>query len=163
MRDSSDGLRLHGSNTPYDPPEFYHFRNGSMYNGLTVVSWNLVDTGPDVGGFLCIPGSHKSNYPCPEEVQSAHDQAPCALVPRVRAGSAVIFTEALTHGTSPWKGTQERRSLLFKYSPAQQSWGPDYPSPPTRVELTPRQRLLFRRPYFARHPSLFESEAASDY
>ena len=163
MRDGSEGLRLHGGGTPYDPPEYYHFRGGSMYNGLTVVSWNLVDTGAEVGGFLCIPGSHKSNYPCPEEVQSAHDQAPCVFVPEVKAGSIVIFTEALAHGTAPWKGTQERRSFLFKYSPGQQSWGPEYPTPPENVELTPRQKLLFTPPHFARRSSLFESKGASVY
>ena len=47
-------LSLHGGNTPYDPPEYYHFRNGKMFNGLTVVSWNLRDTGPQYGGFCCM-------------------------------------------------------------------------------------------------------------
>ena len=157
------GLIFHGHSVTHLDSLAHFFWDGSMYNGLTVVSWNLVDTGPEVGGFLCIPGSHKSNYPCPEEIHSAHDRAPCAVVPEVKAGSAVVFTEALTHGTAPWKGTQHRRSLLFKYSPAQQSHASDYPRPPENIELTPRQRLLFRPPYYARHPSLFQSEDASDY
>jgi hypothetical protein len=72
MREGTSRLRLHGGNTPYDPPEYYHFRNGQMYNGLTVVSWNLTDTGPAYGGFCCIPASHKANYPCPPEIQEAH-------------------------------------------------------------------------------------------
>ncbi len=76
MRDGTSRLRLHGGNTPYDPPEYYHFRNGQMYNGLTVVSWNLTDTGPAHGGFCCIPASHKANYPCPPEIQEAHVNDP---------------------------------------------------------------------------------------
>ena len=35
MREGTEGLRLHGGNTPYDPPEYYHFRGGHMYSGLT--------------------------------------------------------------------------------------------------------------------------------
>src|SRR5262249_10173364 len=63
LREGTGPLPLHGGNTPYDPPEYYHFRGDRMYNGLTVVAWNLTDTGPADGGFCCIPGSHKSNYP----------------------------------------------------------------------------------------------------
>ena len=95
----AERLGLHGGNTPYDPPEYYHFRNGQMYNGLTVVAWNLADTGPAEGGFCCIPGSHKVNYPCPQEIREAHVEAGCVVVPEAKAGSAVIFIEALTHGT----------------------------------------------------------------
>jgi hypothetical protein len=158
LREGTGPLPLHGGNTPYDPPEYYHFRNGQMYNGLTVVAWNLTDTGPAHGGFCCIPGSHKSNYPCPPTIRSAHVEAPCVVVPEARAGSVVIFTEALTHGTAPWKSPQQRRSLLFKYSPAQQSWSKRHLQPPEGVELTPRQKLLFEPPYFHARETLFPEE-----
>jgi Phytanoyl-CoA dioxygenase (PhyH) len=159
LRPGTGPLPLHGGNTPYDPPEYYHFRNGQMFNGLTVVAWNLTDTGPAHGGFCCIPGSHKSNYPCPLAIRSAHVDADCVVVPEVRAGSVVIFTEALTHGTAPWTGTHQRRSLLFKYSPAQQSWSKNHIQPPPGVELTPRQKLLFEPPYFHSRATLFPEEA----
>ena len=80
----AERLGLHGGNTPYDPPEYYHFRNGQMYNGLTVVAWNLADTGPVHGGFCCIPGSHKVNYPCPQEIREAHVEAGCVVVPEAK-------------------------------------------------------------------------------
>ena len=35
-----------------------------------------------------------------------------------RAGDAVIFTEAVTHGTLPWRSERERRSLLYRYTAA---------------------------------------------
>ena len=119
LRNGTGPLGLHGGNTPYDPPEYYHFRNGRMYNGLTVVSWNLADTSPESGGFCCIPGSHKSNYVCPQEIRKSHVNADCVVVPKAKAGSVVIFTEALTHGTAPWTAEYQRCSLLYKYSPAQ--------------------------------------------
>ncbi len=65
-------------------------------------------------------------------------------------------TEGLRlHGTAPWRADHIRRSLLFKYSPAQQSWGPHYMEPPKGVELTERQKLLFEKPYFSKRKSLF--------
>ncbi|MEZ4868301.1 MAG: phytanoyl-CoA dioxygenase family protein [Caldilineaceae bacterium] len=159
MRQGTERLNLHGGNTPYDPPEYYHFRNGQMYNGLVVVAWNLADTGPDSGGFCCIPGSHKANYPCPPEIREAHIDSGCVVIPAARAGSVVIFTEALTHGTAPWTAHHQRRSLLYKYSPAQQSWSKTHIQPPAGVPLTDRQRLLFEPPYFHQRQSLFEEAA----
>jgi hypothetical protein len=155
MRAGTERLNLHGGNRPYDPPEYYHFRNERMYNGLVVVSWNLADTGPDYGGFCCIPGSHKANYVCPPEIKEAHIEADCVVVPQAKAGSVVIFTEALTHGTAPWVARHQRRSLLYKYSPAQQSWTRSYTQPPENIELTPRQKLLFEPPYFNSRETLF--------
>ena len=158
MRAGTESLRLHGGNTPYDPPEYYHFREGRMYNGLTVAAWNLTDTGPTVGGFCAVPGSHKANYPCPRSIQSAHAAHDAVVVPEAPAGSVVIFTEALTHGTAVWTAGYQRRSLLFKYSPGQQSWSASYTKPPANVNLTARQKLLFEPPYFNARQSLFEEE-----
>jgi hypothetical protein len=163
MKRGTEALRLHGGSTPYDPPEYYHYRNGLMYNGLTVVGWNLSDTGPDSGGFCAIPGSHKANYACPPDIKAAHINAPCVVVPEAKAGSFVIFTEALTHGTAPWTASHQRRSLLYKYSPAQQSWGSHYAQPPADVDLTPRQKLLFEKPYFNARPSLFDEGTKTAY
>jgi len=153
--------RLHGANTPYDPPEYYHYREGRMYNGLTVVTFNLSDGGPQHGGFCCIPGSHKSNYRCPPEIREAHTDTDCVVVPEAKAGSVSIFTEATTHGTAAWTAEHERRSLLFKYSPAQQSWSTKHIQPPEGVTLTPRQELLFEPPYFSGRKSLFPEEEKS--
>ena len=158
MREGTESLRLHGGNTPYDPPEYYHFRDGRMYNGLTVAAWNLTDTGPEVGGFCAVPGSHKANFPCPRSIQLAHAAHDAVVVPEAPAGSVVVFTEALTHGTAVWTAGYQRRSLLFKYSPGQQSWSANYTQPPENVNLTARQKLLFEPPYFNARPSLFEEE-----
>ena len=155
MDAGTGAINLHGGGTPYDPPEYYHFRNGAMYNGLTVVSWNLADTGPEHGGFCCIPGSHKANYPCPPEIYQDHVNSGAVIVPPAKAGSLVIFTEALTHGTAPWTAAHQRRSLLYKYSPAQQSWSSKHIQPPEGVNLTERQKLLFEPPYFHNRATLF--------
>ena len=45
----------------------YDARNGQIYTGLTVISYNLQDVSPEDGGFSCIPGSHKSDFQLSEE------------------------------------------------------------------------------------------------
>src|SRR5689334_20850727 len=106
--------RLHGGGTPYDPAQYYHFRNERMYSGLTVFTWCLTDSGGPHGGFCCIPGSHKSNVACPTAFKRFERTGNWLLCPEAPAGSLVVFTEALTHGTMPWTADHERRSLLYK-------------------------------------------------
>ena len=82
-----------------------------------------------------MPGSHKSNVPLPgdwrnlerlpAEVEGPpHADAWRATVRAVtgRAGSVILFTEALTHGTLPWRGADERRTVFFKYCPHPLAW-----------------------------------------
>ena len=46
------------------------------------------------------------------------------------AGSAVIFTESLTHGALPWVAAHQRRSLLVRYCPGHMAMaGPDWKWP----------------------------------
>ena len=146
MRVGTEGLRIHGGDLDDRPGQYYYYADGRMHNGLTVVSWNLADTGPEHGGFLCVPGSHKDNLPRPGEIDEAHDQASCVAVLEAKAGSVIIFTERLAHGTADWKASYNRRSLLFKYMPADVVWRRWAPHPLDGVELTTRQRLLFERP-----------------
>ena len=140
--------------------EYYHFPKHEITDGFVVVAWSLTDAGPDHGGFCCIPGSHKSHYRLPKKIFDAPDESPLIAIPHVPAGSAILFTEALTHGTSAWYGAHQRRSLLYKYCVAQTAWRPRRVQQPTNTALTPRQQILFRAPAEPhRHfPSLFEGE-----
>jgi ectoine hydroxylase-related dioxygenase (phytanoyl-CoA dioxygenase family) len=120
------GTTLHGGNTPFDPSQYYHWHNGRMHNGLTVVAYNLRDVNPGDGGFGCVPGSHKSNLPYPNEWRELDNLQPFMRAVAGPAGTAIIFTEALTHGTLPWHGKGERRTLFMKYSPHPVSWAAKY-------------------------------------
>jgi len=145
MAPGTGGLGLHGGGTPFDPAQFYVVNGGRVSCGLVAVQWCLVDHPPGAGGFRCVPGSHKAAFPPPDPV-------PPELVVDVplAAGDVVIFTEALTHGTAPWRAAHQRRTLLYKYSPGNSSWGKDEVLPPALAPmLTPRQRLLFEPPYVA--------------
>jgi hypothetical protein len=162
MRRGTEGLKLHGGGTPYDRPEYYHFRNGQMYNGLTVVTWALSDVPAGQGGFACIPGSHKANYPCPRPIRSYESTPGCVAQVPMRAGDVLIFTEALTHGTHPWTAPHQRRSLLLKYCPGHMAWGAGYTRWPAELleQLTPAQRLLFEGPYFHQRKEIGDPQGA---
>ena len=94
MRPGTAGLGLHGGGTPFDPAQYYIGDGGNMRNGLVAVQWALVDHVAGRGGFVCVPGSHKANFPLtPQAVQGLALEVP------LEAGDVVVFTEALTHGT----------------------------------------------------------------
>ncbi len=155
MEQGCEGHVLHGGGEPYDPSQFYVHKNGRMHNGLTVVSWQLTEVRPGDGGFCCIPGSHKSNIPCPQDIKQWEAQRDCVQQVAAAAGSAVLFTEALTHGTLPWRGQGQRRSILFKYSPGFLSWGKWSSQPPEFLEeLTSEQRAVLEPPYRPNRPAV---------
>jgi hypothetical protein len=140
------GSDLHGGGTPYDPCQYYQYKNGRMYNGLTAVAYNLTDVNPGEGGFGCIPGSHKSNLPLPAELQDLEHPHPCVQEIGGKAGTAIIFTEALTHGTLVWKGQRDRRTLFYKYSPYPSAWLRNYYNPDDYPDLSEAQRDILKTP-----------------
>jgi ectoine hydroxylase-related dioxygenase (phytanoyl-CoA dioxygenase family) len=147
MAPGTSGLGLHGGATPFDPAQYYVVRDGRIHCGLVAAQWALVDHPAVGGGFCCVPGSHKAAYPLP----NGYDRALVREVP-LDAGDLVIFTEALTHGTIPWRGPGQRRTLLYKYSPGSSSWAEDQQWPKELLrELTERQKLLLQPPTVAYH------------
>ena len=108
---------LHGGPLEDNGEHHYQWFNGKMYNGLTVVMYALRDVNPGDGGFICVPGSHKTNLDFKPAVESHF-----VVNPTFEAGDMLIFTEALIHGTNTWTSADKRRSLLYKYSPGHSTW-----------------------------------------
>ena len=128
-----------------------------MENGLTVVTYFLSDNPVGVGGFACVPGSHKRNFSTaeiPEDVRDFTRAAHYVVQPVAAAGDALIFTEATIHGTFPWRAPHERRALLFKYSPGHSSWALDYYDRFNVGSLTERQQRLRAPPSVQKHPDV---------
>lgn len=139
---------LHAASAPYDASQYFHFRDGRMWNGLTVVAYYLCDVNPGDGGLALVSGSHKSNYPIPVSFEAVlGGELPSWVTPiAAPAGTAVIFTEAIAHGTLPWRAAHERRALLYKYSPHPISWSWRFYEPDKYEGLTERQRALLEPP-----------------
>ena len=160
MRKGAAENRLHGGGAPYDPAQYFNFRNGRMYNGLTVVTFALTDVNPGDGGFCCIPGSHKSNVPCPLPFKSLERRGSWLVQPPVKAGDVIVFTEALTHGTLPWTAGHERRALLYKYSPGHLAWGRAYNRGADEA-MDETQRLLMEPPYVSNRADVAPAEKSA--
>ena len=124
------GAYLHGGGIGTGGVQFSSYHDGYFYNGLISVTFELFDTHPNDGGFCCIPGSHKANLALPQQWRTLDDDIP-EFVKRIPAtpGDAIIFTEALTHGTLPWDSESTRRTLFYKYSPHGSSWSGDFFDP----------------------------------
>ncbi|MEE2659334.1 MAG: phytanoyl-CoA dioxygenase family protein [Candidatus Latescibacterota bacterium] len=142
------------------PGEYYQPHGNEIVDGFVVVAWNLSEAGPGCGGFCCIPGSHKSHYLLPESIKEAGEDSAGVVVPSAPAGSTVLFTESLTHGTASWTAAHERRCLLYKYCVSHIAWTSGRMQQPDNAALTDRQQMLFRDPSEPHRffPSLFETE-----
>ncbi|MGW0232323.1 phytanoyl-CoA dioxygenase family protein [Actinopolymorpha singaporensis] len=145
--DGPIGTVLHGGAVPFRASEYYTVTpDGRIRSGLVAVGFNLKDVGPDDGGFACVPGSHKSAFPFPDAWKQLANQHPCVRRVTGPAGTAVVFTEALVHGTLPWRGADERRTAFYKYSPAAVSWSAGYYDADDYPDLTERQRAMLEAP-----------------
>ncbi len=128
---------------------YYRYNNGKFYNGLIAVAFELNTVQPGDGGFACIPGSHKANFELPSDWKNSatQDEIP-EVVDRVAAaaGDAIIFTEACAHGTVPWQGANERRTIFYKYCPHAVAWSPCYYNADNYGALTDTQRAMLMPP-----------------
>ena len=158
MREGANGQSIHGGPRRFETDHWYYYADGIMRNGLTVATWNLTDAPQGAGGFVCIPGSHKTNFmlQLPEDVRRQTRQPDYVVQPPMAAGDVLIFTEALMHGTRSWRAPHERRTLLYKYSPPHSSWrikpydANDYPG------ASEQQRRLMAPPSVEGHPVVVE-------
>ena len=79
-----------------------------MWAQVTVALVSVAQTRPDltanvytatkvtiIAVAVCIPGSHKANFPCPPDVRTMEAESSYFHV-AAPAGAAIIFTEALT-------------------------------------------------------------------
>lgn len=157
MTEGAEGCVMHGGGTLVHK-HTYRYVNGRIWNNLVGVCYQLADVNPGDGGFVCIPGSHKANFDTPEDVLSMEYDLGCYHHVAMKAGDALIFTEGLTHGTLPWKGRHERRTLLYRYAAGSfvnargmnrlEEYCPFYD------ELTPLQQAIMEPPYNADKPDI---------
>ncbi|MCZ6635055.1 MAG: phytanoyl-CoA dioxygenase family protein [bacterium] len=113
----TSGHALHDSGEPMYPPMGYQFQNGRSYSEAVTTTWQLRDVEPDLGGFACVPGSHKAKYPMPPGVHACDDHMGLVKQLVMKAGDVLFFADgAMTHGTTAWKNPIPRRGILIKYS-----------------------------------------------
>jgi hypothetical protein len=112
---------------------------------LIAMDIQLADEGPGDGGLAVIPGSHKANFPLPEKLSFYEAQREYVKEVHTQAGDAIVFTEALTHGTLVWQGAHQRRTLIYKYSPGFQALAAGYHqahAPDYLLDMTDEERAM---------------------
>jgi ectoine hydroxylase-related dioxygenase (phytanoyl-CoA dioxygenase family) len=157
----TEGLALHGSGEVHRSWVAYHHQNGVPYCGGVTATWQLTDVNEGDGGFVCVPGSHKSQYAMPEGVRTCDDDLGVVVQPVMKAGDLLFFMDgAQTHGTLGWRSDKPRRSVLFKYTsessprgrpkgglaPADFWWGEE-----VVTDMTEAQRAVMCAPYSNHH------------
>lgn len=159
MRAGADGGNLHGGEG-HEGDHWYKFRyDGKIRNGLSVFTYALTPARAGDGGFLCVPGSHKSNFPdnLPRDVRLRERRPHYVVQPELDAGDVLFFTEALIHGTAAWTAPHERRALLYKFSPGHSAWGQKYPSASDYTDLTEQQKRILEPPSVGRREDVVQA------
>ena len=105
-----------------NPANDYQANGAEVFATFLNAAVTLVDV-PAGSGFVCVPGSHKSHFPCPKGV-NIYSAAPVIHNVTPQAGDCVIFTEALRHGGRRWTGDEPRRTIFVRYSTSYASWTP---------------------------------------
>ncbi len=104
----------HGHGVPINPKCPYRCHNDQMVSTLTKAVFPLIDCDVEDGCFAVVPGTHKANFPRPWGRHPNDD--PGLLSIPAKAGDAIIFTEALTHGSTINTSGHPRRTLYYCYS-----------------------------------------------
>ena len=99
------------------------------------------------------------NFSLPPEISASwrNSITPPVHNPPAKAGDLQIFLEATQHGTLPWFGEGERRSLFYRYSPKYLNYvAPFYQTtqPDWFDELTEAQQTVLQPAYIYHHPLL---------
>ena len=120
----------------------YGFVNGMFRCGQVNILLALSDIGPGDGGTMIIPGSHKANLAHPDTLKPwderrEMDTMEGAVEVHLEKGDALLFVDALAHGSATRTNPGERRVVVYRYGP---SWGN------TRYGYVYSQELLDRLP-----------------
>ena len=135
----------------------YYVQGDRIFTGLTVVAFALQEITAADGGFACIPGSHKSDFPVPAEDRARLYAVDGPLVRNIAApkGSAIIFTETLAHGANTWQAEEPRYGLFYKYNDRAATYhyqGGRLPSGEIMATLSDAQRSFFNTTWEAFGP-----------
>ena len=149
----AEGFDLHGgaimANGKYNFPISYHCHGGQIVCNLINIAVQFSDSPSGSGGFVVIPGSHKSNFPAPKTVPELQALADTyGYQPVCTAGDVVIFTETVLHGAAVRKADNDRRVALMRFAPATCAYARGYLQPHNFLPfLSEAQKAVAAAPY----------------
>ena len=144
-----DNFNPHGGQGMFTFPgnsHTYRLHPGKAHSGLTRIVWELNPVTKGGGGTLFLTGSHKAAFPTPK---SAHNRdSPLWEDYSCPAGSALFFTEAITHTGARWvDDTVDRVAVFNCYNVVGNKWHKWEPHPKHLAEMPFKRQTLFRPVY----------------
>lgn len=125
LRGPGQAISLHSGGHEGVTRTQFQFRDGIFHCGQVNILMALTDIGPGDGATMVIPGSHKSNLPHPHFEgmvygEDSVDGVAGAVEVHLKAGDAILFVDAIAHGSAERVNEGQRRISVFRYGP---SWG----------------------------------------
>jgi hypothetical protein len=151
IRGPGEAIGLHSGGHGNTKRTQFLVRNGTFMCGQINVLIALTEIGPGDGATMVIPGSHKANFEHPQFAKqgvsisegASVDGVEGAIEVHMQAGDAILFVDAISHGSAKRVSEGERRILVLRYGP---SWGffrfGYRPSPELLDRLTPERRQI---------------------
>ncbi len=151
IRGPGQAIGLHSGGHVGTKRTQFRYHNGRFQCGMINILMAFNDIGPGDGATMVVPGSHKSHFQNPQfemarmdpKKGGSVDGVEDAIEVHLEAGDALLFVDALSHGSAKRVNEGERRIVVYRYGP---SWGffrhPYRPSFELLERLTPEQRQI---------------------
>lgn len=148
VREPGEAIPIHSGGHENVKRTQYLFRNGTFMCGQVNILMALSPMGPGDGTTMVIPGSHKSNFPHPEfdahsfeNKDGSGDGMTGAVELFMDPGDAILFVDAICHGSAKRTNSGQRRNAVYRYGPSWGNFRHGYqPSEELLDRLTPEQR-----------------------
>ena len=150
IRNPGEAIFLHSGAHEYVKRTQYLYRNGHFMCGMVNILMALSPMGPGDGTTMVIPGSHKSNFEHPVFAEYRNgkknisvDGVDGAIEVYMEPGDALLFVDAISHGSAKRVNPGQRRNIVYRYGPSWGNFRHGYqPSPELLERLTDRQRVI---------------------
>ena len=155
VREAGGYIGVHSGGHNVDHYQRSGRRNGQWVCPMLSLLAPLTDVGPGDGATMVVPGSHKSDFPHPLQEQQGRissgsgDRLEGAVEIHLKAGDALLFNDALCHGSAQRLNPGQRRMITIRYVPTLHAHRFGYePSAELAARLTPARLAIVphRRP-----------------
>jgi hypothetical protein len=120
LRNSGGFIPIHSGGATERVTGLFRWRTGTWALGQINILMAIRDIGPGDGPTTVAPGSHHCTAPHPNMNWNAGvggHQAIAMQEVHLKAGDALMFTDALCHGSMPRTNPGQRRVLIYRYTP----------------------------------------------
>jgi hypothetical protein len=149
IRGPGEAIGLHSGGYNASNHTSFQYRSGKFFCGQINILLSLADIGPGDGSTMVVPGSHKSNFPHPQEGEkviaegASVDGTQGAIEVHTKAGDAILFVDGICHGSARRVNNGERRFIVYRYSSGWHRFRFGYyPSQELLDRLTPERRAI---------------------